>query len=520
MIYELLQLVHRLSLPTAYTVFAIVFGSFTYHHLFLSRKRSGEAKIKASYIPLLGQALELGARPLELFKECAVQFGEIFGIIVGGSRMFIIADPHSYELILKPSKDLSWVEFHNQVLSNVFGVTRPTLDNHVFNDDILRSMYSKHIFSDTGLEKLTIRMQNLLIGMMPDIIDGTHSLYDFLGKLIFDVSVGSFFNEELGKDHTLYPAFKTFDGAFPIACAGVSISYLSKPKKARQTLLAAVGNNQNGVSDLIDVRWKYLNALVKEGKLPLSDPISSQLAMLWASAGNTIPTVFWVLFFILSNDEVKRDVLVEMDTVLVGKRDAASSSLPIFSLDQLNKLLLLDACITEALRLSSGSLIMRQVVRPCELSLSSGNTYKFRKNDKVGLFPTLTHLDDEVFPEAMSFHPHRWLQGETLEAKQQSSIGRVSLKKGGKELASASAFLPFGGGPTLCPGRRFARNEIKTLLVHLLRYFSIEFLHPVSGNAKDAIGEKGFPGFDGARAGLGIFPPKANVMVQIKSLYK
>ena len=68
-------------------------------------------------------------------------------------------------------------------------------------------------------------------------------------------------------------------------------------------------------------------------------------------------------------------------------------------------------------------------------------------------------------------------------------------------------FLPFGGGVTLCPGRRFARNEVKTLVVCLLARFRFELVN----------GQKQ-PEFDGARAGLGIFPPKSDIDIVISSL--
>ena len=64
--------------------------------------------------------------------------------------------------------------------------------------------------------------------------------------------------------------------------------------------------------------------------------------------------------------------------------------------DQLNNMHLLDACVTESMRLASGSLVMRFVQRPCSITLNSGNTYHFRKGDRVGIAPPITHHDSEV----------------------------------------------------------------------------------------------------------------------------
>lgn len=89
-----------------------------------------------------------------------------------------------------------------------------------------------------------------------------------------------------------------------------------------------------------------------------------------------------------------------------------------------------------------------------------------------------------------------------------ASVGKIAQSKDGKALPTGIAFMPFGGGATLCPGRRFARNEVKTLVVFLLQRFDFGFAQG-STAAKE-------PGFDGARAGIGIFPPKEDVNVSIK----
>jgi cytochrome P450 len=63
-----------------------------------------------------------------------------------------------------------------------------------------------------------------------------------------------------------------------------------------------------------------------------------------------------------------------------------------------------------------------------------------------------------------------------------------------------TVFLPFGGGPTYCPGRKFIRTEVKLFFMFFLLNLEIEFK-----NLQDE------PGFDPARAGFGIQPPGKDV---------
>lgn len=157
------------------------------------------------------------------------------------------------------------------------------------------------------------------------------------------------------------------------------------------------------------------------------------------------------------------------------------------TLEDLQKMVILESCISESLRLSTGSLIMREAVEPCTLTLADGSTYKIRKGDNVGIFPPIIHRDERFFENSETFQYDRF-----LKMKDTFIID-------GREVPSSQCFLPFGGGVSYCPGRKFARNEIKTLAIHLLLKFEMS-LSGSSVSKPVAV--------DYSRAGLGIFQPK------------
>eukprot|EP01034_Spumella_vulgaris_P029595 gene29595-36670_t len=329
----------------------------------------------------------MGSRPIELLQESGAMIGDIFGLVVAGNRMFIINDPHSYNVIIKPVKEL-----------------------------------------DNGLHSLTQRMEVSLLKCTNGVQNGEVLLYDFLARMIFSASIAALFNADAGDDTKLFDAFQEFDKVIPIAAAGVDLKYFS--------------------------------------------------------VGNTMPATFWLLYYLLSDPALLAQAKKEItDTFASGSNPSSLSQ------DQLNGMVFMDACITEALRLSSGSLIMRFVNAPCRLTMDSGKVYKFRKGDRIGLFPTLMHYDEEIFPNAMTFNPSRWLQGETQEE-------RVA-----------------GAGIAYCPGRRFTRNEIKILAAFLLTRLDFTLIANADSKlgSRDAPQKVVYPGVDGSRAGIGIFPPKSDV---------
>lgn len=79
---------------------------------------------------------------------------------------------------------------------------------------------------------------------------------------------------------------------------------------------------------------------------------------------------------------------------------------------------------------------------------------------------------DEHFADAHRFDPERWL------AKDKPSPH------------DPRAFLPFGGGPRLCPGRNIALTQIRTVLAMLVRNFDI---HPAGAGVEERLAFTMFP---------------------------
>ena len=98
-------------------------------------------------------------------------------------------------------------------------------------------------------------------------------------------------------------------------------------------------------------------------------------------------------------------------------------------------------------------------------------------------------------------------RGEYSGGKGSGCCGENTSVQNGKELEPGAGFLAFGGGPLLCPGRRFARNEVKYLIYKLLRGYDISLEEKYIAQC---------PGYDSGRAGLGIFPPNPQDDVKVR----
>lgn len=163
----------------------------------------------------------------------------------------------------------------------------------------------------------------------------------------------------------------------------------------------------------------------------------------------------------------------------------------------------LDSCITETLRLTAGPLVVREVTAPSfTFTLPSGEALRFRQGDRLMLFPYFQHHDPELFPNPEAFQHDRFVDPP------------LSYRKAGYSVPFSAAVMPFGGGATYCPGRKFARNEIKTIAAYLLANFNVSLADPSELGATDYTAD-----IDYGRVGTGTFPPVRGVTVKISPKY-
>lgn len=125
------------------------------------------------------------------------------------------------------------------------------------------------------------------------------------------------------------------------------------------------------------------------------------------------------------------------------------------SYDALSKLKYVDQVISETLRKwPSSPLVDRQCVKDYSLNVD-GKFVEFKKG--VGFMIPIYgfHHDPKYFPEPNKFDPERF-----------SEDNKGNIVPG--------TYIPFGIGPRMCIGNRFALMEAKALLFHLVLKFKLE----------------------------------------------
>ncbi|XP_011705743.1 PREDICTED: cytochrome P450 9e2-like [Wasmannia auropunctata] len=186
----------------------------------------------------------------------------------------------------------------------------------------------------------------------------------------------------------------------------------------------------------------------KDGKtdLTIDDMISQAFIFFFGGFDSTSTLMCFAAHEIAVNQDVQERLQSEIDQVLEENNGQAPY-------EAINNMEYLEAVIDEALRMYPvGPVLDRLCVRDFELpsTLPGMKPLTIRKGQGIWIPVYGLHHDPKYFEQPEKFDPERFL-GERK-----------------KHTLSSGAYLPFGQGPRMCIGNRFALLETKALLFHLL----------------------------------------------------
>jgi cytochrome P450 len=185
-----------------------------------------------------------------------------------------------------------------------------------------------------------------------------------------------------------------------------------------------------------DLLSLLVSARSDDGRLGLSDmEVRDELmTMFFAGHETSASALTWAWHLLDTNPEVADRVRAELASVLVD-RDPTMAELP--------RLPLLGQVVKETLRLYPPAWVFD---RSPLTDLTIGG-YAIPKGANVLFSPWVVHRDPDRWPDPESFRPERFAAGWTPPRE---------------------SYLPFGAGPRMCVGNRFAEAEIALVLATMI----------------------------------------------------
>jgi cytochrome P450 len=177
-----------------------------------------------------------------------------------------------------------------------------------------------------------------------------------------------------------------------------------------------------------------------DGKDALALAVDNAATFYLAGHETTANAITWTLFLLAEQPELQAEAAREAEAALA--RGEADSGLP-------ERLPLLRRILDESMRLYPP---VPRFDRQAAAADRLGD-HEVAAGDIVSLWPWLIHRHRALWDDADVFDPDRW--------RPEAKAGRHRFQ-----------YLPFGGGPRLCVGMRFATIEALAVLAHWLRIWS------------------------------------------------
>ncbi|KKP04884.1 hypothetical protein THAR02_02985 [Trichoderma harzianum] len=174
--------------------------------------------------------------------------------------------------------------------------------------------------------------------------------------------------------------------------------------------------------------------------------------LLLGGHGTTTDSLCYILMLLSHAPTALRKMRQEHDDVF-GKDFDGTVELLLDTPAKLQDLPYTDAIIKESLRLFPVGFTVREADAGAKLTVQ-GRSYPIDKHQGVVLNGHDVHYNSDFFPNHTEFRPERWLDSE--------------------EGVPRSYFRTFGRGPRACLGQNLAMNELKVILLMVVRDFEFE----------------------------------------------
>lgn len=358
-----------------------------------------EPPIVSGLFPFVGCMYDLAREKPALFiKKCQEKHGDIFTWEVGGRNLTFIMNPVLYDIFFcSKETDVDFLHATQPFLSRGFGVSKEMYFNHhTIALTAMRGFLSPHSLKHGNhlpvlYEKLSKHLEDNWNS--PETNESTINLYAAIQRAIFWCSVPLLFGEQIVDFHDLLDHFSSFDNSFELATANVPHILLRSFSRGKAYLLQAL-NHVAKTRNFQSQETAIVNFLLQ--RVPDSNQKSWLLSILWASQSNTIPTIFWLLTYILSNPPFLNQLRAEIDEFM----QSGDSKI---GFDELSKLKLVKQAVQETLRLRSAPLIVRKTQNPVK-----AGPYTIPPGNFLCLSPLWSHRREDSFTDASTWNPARW----------------------------------------------------------------------------------------------------------------
>ncbi|XP_044730852.1 cytochrome P450 9e2-like isoform X1 [Chrysoperla carnea] len=180
------------------------------------------------------------------------------------------------------------------------------------------------------------------------------------------------------------------------------------------------------------------------------EDVTAQAFIFFLAGFDTVSTAMcFIVYELALNPDIQERLYSEINDALDGNPNAE------VTYETLHKMKYLDMIISESLRKWPPAVFIdRECTKPYRLKANNGKEIMIPTDMGIVIPIMGIHRDPKYYPNPEKFDPERFSDEN-------------------KSKINMNAYLPFGVGPRVCIGSRFALMETKILIVHLIRNFEV-----------------------------------------------
>jgi cytochrome P450 len=403
---------------------------------------------------LLGSLPDFARDILGYMTHCAREYGDIVYLRLAGWDVFQLNHPDLIDVVLRQERD-NFVKhrFFWRHVTAIFGNGLLTSEGDFWLRQRRLAAPAFHPDRIAAYGDVMVRYaERLADGWQDGEVRDVHRdmmkvTMEIVSKTLFDADVERDV-DDVGRafDVVLKEIGSRFRRPFRIPDAVPTpgnVRYRRGVATLNRVINRIIAERRASPADRGDLLSMLMSARDDDGAAMSDEQLRDELVTLFLAGHETTAIVLSWTWHLLAQHPLVRDRLVAELFGELDRRPATVADLP--------RLPYADAVLKEAIRLYPPAYVLgREAVADCEIG-----GWQIPAGATIYMSPWVIHRDPRWFTSPETFLPERWLDG--LAARLPRFV-----------------YFPFGGGPRVCIGDRFATMEAVLILATLARRFRFE----------------------------------------------
>jgi cytochrome P450 len=425
------------------------------------RHRTGKRPPGPKGLPLLGNLLDFSRDVLRYYREWAQQYGDIVALRLGPwPAVLLNRSDYAEYVLVKNHRNFIKFPFFFRHVGAIFGQGLLTSEGELWQRQRRLMAPAFHAQRQAGYGDTMVRhTERMLASWRPGEVRDVHAdmmalTLGIAAKTLFDADtdedvgeIGQAFNATT--DEIAVRIRRVFRIPDAVPTPG-NIRYLRGVRRIDRLVTRIVRERRQHGTDRGDLLSMLIAARDDEGRSMTDRQLRDEvITLLLAGHETTALALSWTWHLLSRHPDADAKLAAELRDVLGGRAP---------TVDDLPNLRFTEQVVTEAIRLYPPAWgFGREAIADCEI-----DGYAVPAGTTIIISPWVLHVDPRHFEHPTEFRPERW-------------SGDLARR------LPRFAYIPFGGGPRICIGNRFAMMEAGLILATTAQRFRLERQsdHPV-----------------------------------------